>query len=194
MGLGMSCQQILHEKNLLHNHDYESSFEPHSIDRDELPLHQAVSHGSADAVKRLLRQKSLDLEAHDRNGYTPLHLAVWNQRLEVVDLLLKHPHASVNWKDQDGNTTLWLSTYMSCDGITERLLNERSIDINSIGGCGRFQTPSTSLHHVVKRLDTVVLRRLLAVPGIELNICAAGQSPFSVAVKTMMMLLNVAGV
>jgi len=176
-------------------YDFEPSFDPHSIDRDELPLHQAVSHGSPDAVKWLLKTKDLDLEAHDRCGYTPLHLAVWSQRLEVVDLLLKHPRTSVNCKDQDGNTPLWLSTYMSCDEITERLLDERSIDINFIGGRGRYQTPSTSLHHAVARLDTVVLRRLLAMPGIDPNLCAAGQSPFSVAVahgyvKTMMMLLN----
>jgi ankyrin repeat protein len=182
-------------------HDSGPSFDPHSIDRDELPLHQAVSYGSPDAVKRLLRTKTkgLELEARDRYGYTPLHLAVWSQRLEVVDLLLKHPRTSVNCKDQDGNTPLWLSTYMSCDEITERLLDERSIDINFIGGRGRYQTPSTSLHHAAARLDTVILRRLLAVPGIDLNLCAAGQSPFSVAVahgnvKTMTMLLNVGGV
>ncbi|KAJ5264785.1 hypothetical protein N7505_007578 [Penicillium chrysogenum] len=50
----------------------------------ELPLHQAVSYGSLDAVKRLLGKKRLDLDIQDRKGYTPLHLAIQNKRLEMA--------------------------------------------------------------------------------------------------------------
>ena len=187
-------------KRILSNaHGSASSFDPHSIHNDKLPLHLAVSHGLINAVKLLLRQNGLDLEAHDRWGNTPLHLAVRSGRLDVVDLLLRHPRASVNCKDKDGNTPLWLSTYASCDEITERLLAERDIDINFIGGHGRFQTPSTSLYLAVARWDTVLLRRLLAVPGIDPNLCVAGQFPFCVAadhghVGAMVMLLNIGSV
>ncbi|CAG8882967.1 unnamed protein product [Penicillium nalgiovense] len=150
----------------------------------ELPLHEAVLHGSIDA---------------DRKGYTPLHLAVQSRRLEVVDLILGHPLANVNCKDKDGNTPLWLSTYSSCDEITERLLAEKDIDVNFVGGRGRLEAPSTSLHHAATRLDTILLRRLLAVPGIALNLCVAGHSPISVAayhghVKTVACLLSMEGV
>ncbi|OGE46534.1 hypothetical protein PENARI_c203G03085, partial [Penicillium arizonense] len=147
----------------------------------ELPLHQAVSYGSVDAVKRLLRQKGLSLDIQNRKGSTALHLAVQNNRLEMVNLLLSHPRANVNCKDKDGNTPLWLSTYSSCDGITDRLLAEKDINVNFVGGRGTSETPSTSLHHAAVRLDTVLLRRLLAVPGISLNLCVAGHSPISVA-------------
>jgi ankyrin repeat protein len=41
--------------------------------------------------------------------------------------------------------------------------------------------PSTSLHHAAIRLDTVLLRRLLAVPEIDPNLCVAGHSPISIA-------------
>ncbi|KAJ5473975.1 hypothetical protein N7475_003541, partial [Penicillium sp. IBT 31633x] len=165
----------------------------------ELPLHEAVLHGSIDAVKWRLRQKGLDLDIQDRKGYTPLHLAVQSRRLEVVDLILGHPLANVNCKDKDGNTPLWLSTYSSCDEITERLLAEKDIDVNFVGGRGRLEAPSTSLHHAATRLDTILLRRLLAVPVIALNLCVAGHSPISVAayhghVKTVACLLSMEGV
>ncbi|KAJ6157281.1 hypothetical protein N7497_006166 [Penicillium chrysogenum] len=165
----------------------------------ELPLHEAVLHGSIDAVKWRLRQKGLNLGIQDWKGYTPLHLAVQSRRLEVVNLILGHPHANVNCKDKDGNTPLWLSTYSSCDEITGRLLAEKDIDVNFVGGRGRLEAPSTSLHHAATRLDTILLRRLLAVPGIALNLCVAGHSPISVAayhghVKAVACLLSMEGV
>ncbi|KAI3092206.1 hypothetical protein CBS147333_10239 [Penicillium roqueforti] len=147
----------------------------------ELPLHQAVSYGSVDAVKRLLGQKGLNMDIQNRKGYTPLHLAIQSKRLEMVNLLLSHPRVNVNCTDKDGNTPLWMSTYSSCDEITERLLAEKDINVNFVGGRGRFETPSTSLHHAATRLDTVTLRQLLAVPGIDPNLCVAGHSPISVA-------------
>jgi ankyrin repeat protein len=165
----------------------------------ELPLHEAVLHGSVDAVKRHLRRNDVALDTQDRKGYTPLHLAVQSRRLEVVNLLLSHPRANVNCKDKDGNTPLWMSTYSSCDEITERLLAEKDIDVNFVGGRGRLETLSTSLHHAATRLDTVLLRRLLAVPGMSLNLCVAGHSPISVAayhgcVNTITCLLNMGSV
>lgn len=166
---------------------------------DAPALHQAVLHGSVDAVKLLLRQKGLDLAMTDWNGDTALHLAVCGRRSEVVDLILRHPRADVNCIDNDGNTPLWWSTFSSYDEITERLLVAEGVDVNLIGGCGRFDTPSTSLHHAVTRLDTMILKPLLAAPGIELNVCAARQTPFSAAaaagrVNTLTMLLRVRGV
>ncbi|CAG8293930.1 unnamed protein product, partial [Penicillium salamii] len=128
----------------------------------ELPLHQAVSHGSIEAVKQRLRQKGLNLDIQDRKGYTPLHLVIQSKRLEMVNLLL-------------------------------------NINLNLVGGRGRFETPSTSLHHAATRLDTVILRRLLAVPGIDPNLCVAGHSPISVAayhgrMNTVACLLGMEGV
>jgi ankyrin repeat protein len=114
-------------------------------------------------------------------------------------LLLSHPRVNVNCTDKDGNTPLWLSTYSSCDEVTKRLLAEKDINLNFVGGRGRFETLSTSLHHAAIRLDTVVLRQLLAVPGVNPNICVAGHSPIFVAayhgiVNTLACLLGMEGV
>ncbi|CAG8890751.1 unnamed protein product [Penicillium salamii] len=59
--------------------------------------------------------------------------------------------------------------------------------------------PSTSLHHAAARLDTVLLRRLLAVPEIDPNVCVAGHSPISIAasrgcVSAVACLLNMGSV
>lgn len=148
---------------------------------DDLPLHQAISHGSMDAIRLLMKQKRTDLEAHDRNGDTPLHLAVRSQSREIMDLLLSHPLIDVNGTDLAGNTPLWLSTHLSCDAVTERLLEEPRVNLNLVGGNGDTQTPSTSLHHAVLRPDTGALQRLVAVPGIDVGRCAAGKSPFALA-------------
>ncbi|KAJ6168238.1 hypothetical protein N7497_001081 [Penicillium chrysogenum] len=84
----------------------------------QLPLHQAVAHGSVAAVQRFLGRKDLALDTQDRKGYTPIHLAVESNRPEVVDLLLSHPRVNVNCTDKYGNTPLWLSTYSSYYEIT----------------------------------------------------------------------------
>ncbi|CAI7646031.1 unnamed protein product, partial [Penicillium manginii] len=113
---------------------YRPSAGYQTTDNSELPLHQAVAHGSVDAVKLLLTQKERALDAQDHNGDTPLHLAVRCRRLVVVELLLSHPCADINCRDKDGNTPLWLSTFLSRDDMTERLLKAGGIDINFVGG------------------------------------------------------------
>ena len=183
------------KRRFIRERDSGFPFDFDLIYHDELPLHQAVSHGSMDAIQLMLKQKHVNLEAHDRDGNAPLHLAVRSGSREVIDLLLCHRGVSVNCEDKNGNTPLWLSTYLSCDAVTERLLEERRVKVDFIGGHGDFQAPSTSLHHAVLKSNTVALQRLLAVPGIELGRCAAGQSPFALAcahgrVDAMKVLLN----
>lgn len=148
---------------------------------DEPSLHQAVLHGPVSAVRLLLRQKNLDLATIDRNGNTVLHGAVRSRRLDVVDLILWHPRTDVNCIDNDGSNPLWWSTYLTYDEITERLLTVKGVDVNLVGGCGRLNTPSTSLHHAATRVDTTALKQFLAVPGIDVNVCVERQTPFSAA-------------
>jgi ankyrin repeat protein len=101
--------------------------------------------------------------------------------------------------DNAGKTSLWWLTLLSYDEITERLLAVKNIDANLIGGSGQLDTPSAPLHHAASRLDTTILEQLLAAPGIDLNIYAARQTPFSAAaaagrVSAMRIFMNQRGV
>jgi ankyrin repeat protein len=172
-----------------------SALDRHNLHSDNPPLHQATFHGSVDAVKLPLKQKDLDLETHDRNRDTPLHVTVRMQWLELVYLLLDHPRLHVNVQKQMGNTAFWKASSPLCDEITKRVLEHRDVDINFIGGCGKYEVCSSSLHHAIRRLDTEILQFLLTVPGIDVNILAAGQCPLSLAVQkegihAMRMLFN----
>jgi ankyrin repeat protein len=57
------------------------------------------------------------------------------------------------------------------------------VDVNVVGGGGRYDETSTSLHHAVSKEETVVLQRLLAVPALDPNICASFQSPLCLAIR-----------
>lgn len=71
---------------------------PQSTQDAKLPLHQAVSHRSVDAVKPLLKRTGATLDILDENDSARLYLAVHSRRLDLVDLLLRHPRANVNCK------------------------------------------------------------------------------------------------
>ncbi|KAI3097122.1 hypothetical protein CBS147333_9396 [Penicillium roqueforti] len=144
-------------------------------------LHLAASNGHREAAELLLSQKSIDLAALDQTNGTPLHAAAMGGHLAVVDLLL-HQNAPVNCKDNYRNTPLWYSTSSHRDDVTERLLTENDVDINTVGGGGRYDEPSTSLYHLARRMDTVVLRWFLARPTLDPNICVGCRSPLRLAI------------
>ncbi|KAJ5437781.1 uncharacterized protein N7458_008779 [Penicillium daleae] len=181
------------------HHVLLSAFGQHILDSGDPPLHQAMAHGFLNAVKQLLREENLNLERHDRNGDTALHLAVRMKSLELLDLLLDHPRINTNATNRDGNTPLWVASRSQCDEITRRFLGHKCVDINFIGGRGKYENPSSSLHHAILRLDKSILQTWLATPGLDVNILAGGQSPLQVAVQlgridALKMLLNFRGI
>ncbi|CAG8945119.1 unnamed protein product [Penicillium salamii] len=95
--------------------------------------------------------------------------------------------------------SFWFSIYLSYYEIIERLLAEKDIDVNLIGGCGRFEMLSISLYHVVVRLDTVFLWWLVVVSEIDLNVCVVGYflifiAVFCGCVSVVVCLLNMGSV
>ncbi|KAJ5365298.1 hypothetical protein N7517_008184 [Penicillium concentricum] len=109
-------------------------------------LHLAASNGHREAAELLLNQKSIDLAALDQRNGTPLHAAAMGGHLAVVDLLLRQ-NALVNCKDDSGNTPLWYSTSSHRDDVTERLLTEIDVDVNTVGGGGDMM--SLLLHYTI---------------------------------------------
>lgn len=56
------------------------------------------------------------------------------------------------------------------------------MDVNIVGGGGRYSEPSTLLYYLVRRMDTVVLRWFLIRLTLDLNICVGFRSPLCLAI------------
>ncbi|CAG8231797.1 unnamed protein product, partial [Penicillium salamii] len=156
-------------------------------------IRDAATNADPGALRTQLRRGE-NVDAVDHQGRTALHLAAAHGNLLAVksllcqntidpDLLLRRTKAFLNCQDIHGNTPLWWATSRHHDDVTRRLLSEDDVDVNVIGGGGRYDEPSTSLHHAVRRLDTVVLQWLLAVPALDPNIRASFQSPLCLAIR-----------
>lgn len=150
--------------------------------RNEETVFSAASDGDISTLRMfLLRGEEFDVV--DQQGQTPLHIAAAGGHLAVVDFLLRQAHTLLNRRDTYGRTALWCSTYSSRDSVTNRLLDENDVDVNTLGRAWRDDNLSTSLHHLTTRRDTTTLRRLLGVPALDPNLCARGHSPLCLAVE-----------
>lgn len=148
---------------------------------EETVLSAAMNGNIAALQKLLLGGEHLDVVDHCEQ--TPLHLAARRDHVAMVDFLLRRDNSLLNRKDSYGRTALWLSTYSNCDTVTKRLLKERGMELNTLGRDSRDGTPSTPLHHLMMRLDTMMLRQFLAMSSLDPNLCAHSQSPLCLAVE-----------
>ncbi|WP_457593271.1 ankyrin repeat domain-containing protein [Hydrogenimonas sp.] len=69
------------------------------------PLHEAVYSGDMAKMKKIVGQKSCDLDAQSKAGISPLHIAVKVRNLKMVNYLLDHG-ADVDIQDNNGYTPL----------------------------------------------------------------------------------------
>lgn len=153
--------------------------------RNEETVFSAASDGDISTLRMfLLRGEEFDVV--DQQGQTPLHIAAAGGHLAVVDFLLRQTHTLLNRRDTYGRTALWCSTYSSHDTVTNRLLDENDVDVNTLGKRWRDDPLSSSLHHLVHSIkDTTTLRRFLAVPSLNPNIRDTrgfSQSPLDLAI------------
>ena len=153
--------------------------------RNEETVFSAASDGDISTLRMfLLRGEEFDVV--DQQGQTPLHIAAAGGHLAVVDFLLRQAHTLLNRRDTYGRTALWCSTYSSHDSVTNRLLDENDVDVNTLGKRWRDDKLSSSLHHLVYSIkDTTTLRRFLAMPSLNTNIRDTrgfSQSPLDLAI------------
>jgi ankyrin repeat protein len=149
---------------------------------NEETVFSAASNGDISKLPTLLLGGE-ELDVVDQQGKTPLHIAARGGHLAVIDFLLRREHTPLDCRDTYGRTALWFSTYSSRDSVTNKLLEEGDVDVNTLGRNGRYDNHSTSLHHLAIRRDTTVLRRFLAMPALDPNLCARSQSPFCLAIE-----------
>lgn len=130
--------------------------------------------------KLLLSGEKVNVVDHREQTQTLLHIAAKSGHVAMVDFLLRRNNTLSNRKDTYGRTALWLSTYSAHDSFTNRLL-EGGVDLNALGRDSRDDTPSTSLRHLVMRIDTTMLQQFPAMPDLDVNFYAYSQSPLCLA-------------
>ncbi|KAJ5267732.1 hypothetical protein N7478_010540 [Penicillium angulare] len=152
------------------------------LTRSEETVASAAGSGGA-SISRMLRLRGEEFDIVDEQGLTPLHTAARSGHLLAVDFLLRHANTLLNRKDSYGRTALWWSTFSFYDRVTQRLLEEKDVEINTLGTCGKYDSPSTSLHHLARRNDTTVLGWFLSRPSLDPNLCGGSQSPLCLAIQ-----------
>lgn len=86
------------------------------------PLHTAAFNGDLETVKKILEEKSIDVNATDKYRWTPLHDAVLNGHIEIVKLLLV-AGAQLNVQDvEEAYTPLHEAARMNRKEIVQILL------------------------------------------------------------------------
>ncbi|KAJ5559492.1 hypothetical protein N7513_001891 [Penicillium frequentans] len=153
-----------------------------TIAGSEETVFSAASSGDISRL-RVIRRRGERLDIVDQEGKTPLHTAASGGHLVAVDFLLRHANSLLNCKDTYGRTALWWSTFAFHDSVTKRLLKEEGVEVNALGRSGRYNDPSTSLHHLAFRRDTIALRWFLGLPALDPNLRGGSQSPLCLAIQ-----------
>ncbi|HRG39190.1 MAG TPA: ankyrin repeat domain-containing protein [Bacteroidia bacterium] len=85
-------------------------------DRDgrNLLMNLIIEGKTAFVIKMLSKNKELDLNQHDKNGWGALHFAVSEGNLKIVDALIKNG-AEVDIQEENGNTPLWRGMFDTVD-------------------------------------------------------------------------------
>lgn len=87
----------------------------------DLSLVEAAQKRDQDAVRSLLAQKNVDVNAAQPDGATALHWAVHWDNFEMADLLIQ-AGANLNAANDNGATPLWLASSNGNPAMVEKLL------------------------------------------------------------------------
>ncbi|PWW75366.1 ankyrin, partial [Tuber magnatum] len=93
------------------------------------PLHDAITAGSEEMVRLLLRDRraqlnQFEINESDRHGRTPLYLAASLDQMHTTRLLLGHGEVDINASSAFGETPLHVAAKKGYEGVV-RLLLER---------------------------------------------------------------------
>lgn len=85
------------------------------------------------ALKDVLSNEEINVNAKDRDGYTPLHYA---RSAEAVNALLSHKKIDINAKSSLGWTPLHVAIFHNYPETVSALLSDERIDVNVRDGVG----------------------------------------------------------
>lgn len=100
-----------------------------------LPIHDAVTKGDFDSVRKIIKEDSTQINISDNEGMAPIHLAVIAESYEIVSFLIENG-AFVNITEQEKFTPLHLAAKNGNPDITELLL-KHGADVTAIDEWGR---------------------------------------------------------
>src|SRR3974377_1034736 len=85
------------------------------------PVGDAAMQGDKTALRSLLQQKNVDVNAPQSDGATAIQWAAYRNDLEMADLLIA-AGANVKTGNNDGITPLWLAAENGATAMLEKLL------------------------------------------------------------------------
>jgi ankyrin repeat protein len=135
------------------------------------PLHIASEKGLLPIVKRLLAVPGIDVNKTSESDDIPLMIALTERHTPVLKELLAHPEIDVNKVSGYRNIPLFLARH-NINNLN-LLLAHPEIDVNKIGVSDADADlylfgGYTVLHHAAEDGLLKVVKRLLAVPGIDI--------------------------
>ncbi|GIJ91861.1 hypothetical protein Asppvi_010836 [Aspergillus pseudoviridinutans] len=128
-------------------------------------LHHAVRGRANLIIRLLLREKSLDPNVVDHQGWTPLACAARQGDVKTVEWLLARPDIQGNASKQNEQSPLWLAARHGHIRVVQRLLEFQNIDINQ--GWGGYLSPL--LAAIVAGHTDVVMRLLACGDRLDIN-------------------------
>ena len=130
------------------------------------PIADAAMQGDKTAIRALLQQKGVDVNAPQADGATAIQWAAYRNDLEMADLLIA-ARANVKVANHDGVTPLWLAAENGAPPMIEKLL-AAGADANE-----RLPNGETPLMMAARNGNVAALRVLLdhkADPNLKENL------------------------
>lgn len=118
-------------------------------------LHILAGYGCSWGLKRLLKEKVVDINIGDYNGRTALVYATQGGHLESVQIILEQQDLDVNATDQDGIGVIHCAARKGDSAVLAALLKRSDLDLNKQDKYG-----NTAIHHVAGRRNMKLTRLL----------------------------------
>ncbi|KAI9016184.1 kinase-like domain-containing protein [Hyaloraphidium curvatum] len=143
------------------------------------PLHSFAAEGKEDAIRLAARDRTVDMDVADANGYTPLLFAVRKGHPHVVRFLLSlGDRVDPNRARSDGVTPLIRAAEVGgsekAEEVLKLLLNDPRVNVNARVTASAKDKPTkagdTALHVAARAGHAEFVHRLLEHPDLNVTV------------------------